>query len=176
MGERDQRDLVLDQSQVAFVLDETKGGIIPYVGPTKVSLAGTDRPVRFIKGKFEGCELRDAIQNWPKANEGYYIVLENPADDGSRPNQGAGSVPKLQHGRKINIPGPATFPLYPGQVATVIQGHHLRSNQYLVIQVYNEQEARKNWDKAIIKSAQGENSQSKWSREDFTIGRLLVIT
>lgn len=176
MGEgRDQRDLVLDQSQCAFVLDETKGGIISYVGPTKVSLAGTDRPVRFRNGKFEACQLGDAIQNFPKASEGYYIVLENPADDFSHPHQGAGSVPKLQHGRKINIPGPATFPLYPGQVATVIQGHLLRSNQYLVIRVHNEEEAKKNWDKAIMKSA-SDSAQPKWTSADLTIGRLFVIT
>lgn len=43
----------------------------------------------------------------------------------------------MEIGKKINIPGPASFALYPGQMAQVIQGHNLRSNQYLVAKVYD---------------------------------------
>jgi major vault protein len=48
------------------------------------------------------------------------------------------------------VPGPATFALWPGQAAEVVEGHHLRSNQYLLVRVYNEDEARKNWSKAVV--------------------------
>ena len=33
------------------------------------------------------------------------------------------------------------FALWLGQLARVMQGHHLRSNQYLVVRVYDEAEA-----------------------------------
>jgi len=177
-AERDQRDLVLDQSQYALVLTETKGTVIPYVGPTKTNLDTTDSPVRFnaLKRTFERVvTLEEAIRNFPRAEEGSYIVLENPADDGSHPGQGAGAVQKLSHGRKINIPGPTTFPLYPGQVAKVIQGHQLRSNQYLIVRVYNEDEAKKNWNKSILKPAALGEEKTTASKEELTIGKLLII-
>jgi major vault protein len=150
-----ERDLVLAPNEYAFILDETKGHVIAYVGPFKTSLANTDRPVIFDEAtrRFKRCSLEEAILQFPFAEEGWYIVLENPVKDGEEehPKSGPASLPKLAPGRKVNIPGPVTFPLWPGQVAQVIQGHHLRSNHYLVIRVYNEEAARENWAKAVIK-------------------------
>ncbi len=150
-----ERDLVLAPNEYAFILDETKGHVIAYVGPFKTSLANTDRPVIFedISRRFKRCTLEEAILQFPFAEEGWYIVLENPVKDGEEehPKSGPTTLPKLAPGRKVNIPGPVTFPLWPGQVAHVIQGHHLRSNHYLVIRVYNEEAARENWAKAVIK-------------------------
>ena len=37
-----ERDLVLAPNEFAFILDETKGNVIAYVGPHKTSLANTD--------------------------------------------------------------------------------------------------------------------------------------
>ena len=178
--EQDQRDLVLDQSQYALVLTETKGTVIPYVGPTKTNLDTTDKPVRFDSKtrKFIRCSLDESIKNFPRATEGNYIILENPADDGSHPDQGAGAIPKLQHGRKINIPGPATFPLFPGQVATVVEGHQLRSNHYVVIRVYNVEEARKNWNKLTDTTTplpDGKPGKPGKQKDQLTIGKLLII-
>ena len=45
-------------------------------------------------------------------------------------------------GRKVNIQGPTIFALYPGQVADVIDGHQLKSNEYAVTRVYNEKELK----------------------------------
>ena len=45
-------------------------------------------------------------------------------------------------GTKINIPGPVSFALYPGQMAKVIKGHSLRSNQYLLARVYDADSAK----------------------------------
>jgi len=150
-----ERDLVLAPNEYAFILDETKGHVIAYVGPFKTSLANTDRPVIFEEAtrRFKRCSLEEAIVQFPFAEEGWYIVLENPAKEGEEehPKSGPSTLPKLAPGRKVNIPGPVTFPLWPGQVAHVIQGHHLRSNHYLVIRVYNEEAARDNWAKAVIK-------------------------
>jgi major vault protein len=36
----------------------------------------------------------------------------------------------------------------------VIRGHHLRSNQYLLAQVYNDTEATANWKDAVVKPRQ----------------------
>lgn len=151
-----ERDLVLALNQYAFIMDETKGGISVYVGPNKTSLAQTDRPVTYNAKtrKFERCELASAIVELPQANEGWYMVLDNPAENDAHPTQGtSNAAAKLRYGRKINIPGPTSFPLWPGQSAQVIEGHRLRSNQYLVVRVYNEDEARKNEAKAVIKPA-----------------------
>jgi len=151
-----ERDLVLASNQYAFILDETKGNVVAYVGPHKTSLAGTDRPVTFSPEtrKYVRCTLEEAIQEFLVAPEGWYTVLENPCKEGGQedhPRSGATNPPKLEIGRKIIIPGPITYPLWPGQVGLVVSGHHLRSNQYLIVRVYNEEEARRNWGKSIVK-------------------------
>lgn len=155
MAEGRERDLVLAPNEYAYILDETKGHVIAYVGPHKTSMANTDRPVVYDpeQRRYRRCGLEEATTTFPFAEEGWYIVLENPAKPGDEEHPGGGpnSLPKLSAGRKINIPGPATFPLWPGQVAGVLEGHHLRSNQYLVVQVYNEEAARENWARAVIK-------------------------
>lgn len=195
-----ERDLVLALNQFAYILDETKGGISVYVGPNKTSLAQTDRPVTYNakSRKFDRCELASAIQEFPQANEGWYLVLDNPSENEREPhpNTGPNTATRLKFGRKINIPGPATFPLWPGQVAQTIEGHRLRSNQYLVVRVYNEDEARKNWGQSVMKPAVqtaatgGEGGQQPQGGEtpdkdkpetpqpqtmDLTIGKLMVI-
>ena len=185
MAEGRERDLVLAPNEYAFILDETKGNVIAYIGPHKTSLANTDRPVIFDASskKFKRCNLEEAITQYPFAEEGWYIVLENPAKGGDEehPRSGPNSLPKLISGCKVNIPGPVTFPLWPGQVAHVIQGHHLRSNQYLVVRVYNEEAARENWAKAVIKPQKGgstdtvETAKLDTEAPDLTIGKHLVI-
>jgi major vault protein len=192
-GERD-RDLVLDPMQYAYILDETKGQISVHVGPTKASFSNTDRPVKFSREKgFEECMLEEATRRFPTADEGYYLVLENPSATESEPNPkpGSNSPVRLNTGRKVNIPGPVSFPLWPGQVARVIQGHNLRSNQYLIVRVYNEEQARANWAKGVVKPqkpqkpqadkatdqqpAEATNDQQPASPPAITMGQLLVI-
>lgn len=188
---RRERDLILAPNEHAFILDETKGNIVNYVGPHKTSLANTDQPVVFnIQTKrFERCTLEQAIQQFAIAPEGWYVVLKNPAKDGKPPTQGtANSLPPLDVGRKVNIPGPVAFAPWPGQMVRVIQGHHLRSNQYLIVRVYDEDAARENWGKAVIKpqsGISGENIQEEVIKQtkikldtdipDLTMGKQLVI-
>ena len=191
MAEGRERDLVLAPNEYAFILDETKGNVIAYVGPHKTSMANTDRPVIFDEKnrRFKKANLDEAIKQFPFAEESWYIVLENPAkaeEEEKHPRSGPNSLPRLVSGCKINIPGPATFPLWPGQVAHVIQGHHLRSNEYLIVRVYNEEAARENWAKAVIKpkksGSTGEEESStdivvKADEEipDLTTGKMLVV-
>ncbi|MDO8559004.1 MAG: SPFH domain-containing protein [bacterium] len=181
-----ERDLVLGPNEFAMILDETKGHVTVYVGPHKTSLSNTDRPVvADERGKFKSCTLDEAIKVFPTADEGSYIVLKNPAKDEARPKAGSNTNPELKIGRKINTPGPVSFPLWPGQYATVIEGHRLRSNQYLVVRVYNNEEAKKPGKIGVMEpSVTGEGPKDKKEinppnvdlSQDLTMGQLLVIT
>lgn len=180
-----ERDLVLAPNEFAFISDETKGNINVYVGPHKTSLANTDRPVVFNyqTKRFDRCNLEQAIQTLSVAPEGWYLVLKNPARDKSHPRTGAlNNLPELDIGRKVNIPGPISFAQWPGQMVKVLQGHHLRSNQYVVVRVYDEEAAKANWKNAVIKpqtqpgegDAEGGDGHAIDPAE-LTMGKLLSI-
>ena len=121
--------------------------IVAYVGPYKTSMANTDQPVTFDESskRFIDCNLEEAIKTFTTVPEGWYVVLKNPPRDNKQPTTGtANNQPNLDIGRKVNLPGPAFFSLWPGQMVRVIKGHRLRSNQYLLVRVYEEEQARKN--------------------------------
>lgn len=178
-----ERDLVLAPNEFAFILDETKGNINVYVGPHKTSLANTDVPVIFDSRtkRFDRKTLDLALQMISIAPEGWYLVLKNPATDKSHPRTGAlNNLPNLDTGRKVNIPGPISFALWPGQMMRVLQGHHLRSNQYLLVRVYDEEAAMANWKNAVIKpqktgEGEAEGGLLYEDKPDLTMGNLLVI-
>jgi major vault protein len=142
-----ERELVLAPNEYAYVLDTTKGHINCYVGPNKTSLAQTDQPVIFnaLTKRFDASsEIRDAVQLFATAPANWYMVLKNPGKDGAHPKPGmASGLVDLVVGKKVIIPGPATFALWPGQMAKVVEGHRLRTNQYLLIRVYDAEEANK---------------------------------
>lgn len=148
MAGENKNELVLAQNQYAFIQDETKGGVEVVVGASKLGLTQAHRPVKYdsISRKFVAVSLDEAVTQFVTAAEDSYVVLENPArDEKSFPTTGSGASTPLQAGRKINIPGPITFALWPGQCATSIKGHQLRSNEYIYVRVYNVEEATKNW-------------------------------
>lgn len=135
------RDLVLSPNEFAFVLDSTKGNINSVVGPYKVSLSDSDKMVRFdeINKEFVDVDyIDDAIQKFITAPENYYIQIKNPAKEGVYPTVATtNSLPSLEIGRKVNIVGPCSFALFPGQMTKVIPGHRMHSNQYLKARVYD---------------------------------------
>jgi major vault protein len=149
-------ELVLPPGTHAFVLDGTKGHISAYCGPYKSSLSNTDSLVIYnpLSKRFINSSLPDAIQSNVICPKGCYVVLENPASNG-QPSLGKADVPNgpLQMGRTENLPGPQSFPLWPGQVATVVDGHHLRSNQYLVVRIADDEAAKVNWAKSVVQQA-----------------------
>ncbi len=151
------RDLVLPPNTFAYVLDTTKGKVSVAVGPIKVSFSNTESPVQWDPSLMRFTEVNNnisqAIQVFPMAPEGHYIVLQNPVEDGNKhPAKGmASDAMDLDVGRKVNLAGPAAFPLWPGQSAAVIEGHHLRNNQYLIVRVYDENQANTNWQNAVLK-------------------------
>src|SRR5262249_969004 len=154
------RDLVLPPGSYAYMQDVTKGVVKTYSGPTVINPTAQERPVIYeaASNTFRSVtSLEDAMRISPIAAEGYYIILRNPPKPNKHPDEGrAQPSAELETGRAIIVPGPATFALWPGQAAEVVEGHHLRSNQYLLVRVYNEDEARRNWSKAVVKPAAGE--------------------
>jgi major vault protein len=182
MGEASsrERDLVLAPNEFAFISDQTKGNINVYVGPFKTSLANTDQPVVFNaeSKRFEHRLLEQSISVFATAPEGWYLVMKNPPKDGNQPKNGTvSSLTELEVGHKVNIPGPISFALWPGQMSRVLKGHHLRSNQYLLVRVYDEESALKHWSKAVIKPQSGNDELPLGEQDvpDLTLGNLLVI-
>lgn len=152
MGGRD-ADLVLAPGEYAYVQDGTKGNVTVFVGPHKTTISQTDQPVNWDRKsrRFKPCSQHEAVHACPAADEGSYIVLEDPAKENKHPSAGTSNPhTDLNVGRKVNIPGPASFPLWPGQSATEIQGHRLRSNEYLIVRVLNSNEAIENWGAAVV--------------------------
>lgn len=152
----EKRDLIVSPGEYAYLRDGTKGTIKVFTGPTVVTPSAQDEGIIYNAetGRFEPCsELSQAKRTIPVAVEGFYCVLLNPAKNRKQPDSGQSAGEELDVGRKINIPGPWMHALWPGQSAEVIRGHQLRYNQYLIARVYNEDEAKKNWSKAVVKPA-----------------------
>ena len=174
-------DLVLSQGMYAFIQDGTIGNVEVVVGPFKTSLSDTDKLVSYDAktSKFAPCESKmEAILAWIKATEGQYIELVNPQFDADTFNRHPGSKSKqsatLSIGKKINISGPETFALYPGQIARVIDGHQLKSNEYLIARVYNDKEVRENIEKSVVITNQ-ESKKDIFDKANLVTGKLIVI-
>ena len=168
MAEGRERDFVLSPNEYLSVQDQTKGTIQVHVGSFTGTMPPTSQPIVYDPKtrKFMATpDVQRAVQQFPLANEGDYIVLENPATDEKHfhPEVGASNTfaTRLEIGRKINLPGPKTFPLWPCQVARVIEGHQLRTNQYLIGRVYNDEAAKLNWSTAVVKPAVSANAGSE---------------
>ena len=187
MGNERERDLVLAPNEYAYISDQTKGHIVAYVGPYKTSMANTDQPVAFDENikRFVECNLEEAIQLFTIVPEGWYVVLKNPPRDNKQPTTGtANNLPNLDIGRKVNLSGPAFFALWPGQMVRVIKGHRLRSNQYLIVRIYEEEQALKNWKNAVIMPQQSKPAKEVDSTAEvlpnnevpnLSVGKLLII-
>lgn len=179
------RDLTLPPDSFMYMQNVGKGGLISvYRGPTVVNQTGQDQPVRYdaASRRYANCMLEQAVQSCPRANEGDYIVLENPTDDGQFPVGATQQGRELKKGRKVIIPGPWSEALWPGQIATVVEGHRLRTNQYLVAMVYNAEEAERNWETGTVVKAQTEDmQQQKRGRnglpkpDSFAVGTRIVV-
>lgn len=170
-----QKDLVLSINEYAYVLDRTKGNVLCHVGPTKTSLSQSDELVRFEpkSKKFRPCGYNEAISLFASAPENWYLVLKNPTKSGRRPTAGtSNNLPEdIEIGRKINIPGPVSFALYPGQMAKVVKGHALRTNQYLLARVYDA--ARASVEGGQVIDADGNIVVPE--KKDYVNGQILVI-
>lgn len=154
MNESTNKDLILPQGEFAFCQDRTTGIINVLVGPFRSGTSAQETPVILnADGRFKEVSTEASRQQFIAIPDGDYAVLENPAADNTPPPVGKSTpAPRdLRFGRRVNIPGPAHFALWPSQIAKRIPGHVLRSNQYLVVRVVNEQDAKTNWSQAIMK-------------------------
>lgn len=169
-----QKDLVLSTNEFVFIQNKTNGQIRTYTGPIMVTISAQESMVIFnpkTKRFQETTDFEQARQLFTSAPENWYVVLKNPAGDGTHPDSAkASNSPELEIGKKINVSGPCSFSLFPGQMTRVIQGHRLRSNQYLLARVYDADAAEKS--KATILDAEGNEVKSK---EKYFSGQLLVI-
>lgn len=172
-----QRDLVLSTNEFCFLQSKTNGAIKTYTGPITMTISAQENLVVFdpkTKRFNETQDFEKARQIFVSAPEGWYIVLKNPAEDGSHPEAAkAVNSPTLEIGHKINIPGPTSFSLFPGQMTRVIRGHRLRSNQYLLARVYDAEAAKKSNAEGTMIDAEGNKVKAK--QEDYFVGQLLVI-
>ena len=168
------RDLVLAPGSYAYVQAENNGAIKTHVGPAVVTLSGQDRPVRYNPEHrtFQRVHQDEAVMTNIAAEEGDYVILENPADDhpeegGARATPNAG----LKMGSRIVIPGPCNFALWPGQSAETVVGHHLSSNEFLIVRVYNEEEGRKNWTQGVATTVDDSCTKKECPKcnEDMTL-------
>ena len=165
-------DLILAPSEFAFTQDGTKGDVITHTGPLNFTLGGNDMPIVYDHEgkKFVQVSMADMKQRFTIAPAGWYVVLLNPAGD-KHPKIGGKSQntpDDIVIGKKVVVPGPCSFALWPGQTAEVIQGHRLRSNQYLFIEIYDDEAAKNNWTQATFKQAAGEAGQKTEGTKEAT--------
>lgn len=198
METTEKTELALSPGVYAYMQDSAQGTVKTCCGPQSINQTGQERPVQYDpkKRRFTSCSLEGAVRSYIYAAEGDYVVLENPTEQGGDdgfgqfPKAGASpTTPDLLQGTSINIPGPISFALWPGQDAEVVSGHNLRSNQYLVVMVYNEEKAKANWSQGIVATAETtgdtedesapetteETSVTDLDTDSLTMGTMLVI-
>jgi len=150
-----------------FTQDATSGKVKVHVGPITVTLTGNDKPIVF-KGKhgFQVVEsLPQAVMKSMVIPEGFYGVLTNPVAEGDGaefpPAGESKHSPDLSVGHRIVNPGPSMFALWPGQMAELVRGHTLKSNQYLRCRVYNAEQAKQHWSAAVVKKSEVTDTTGK---------------
>ncbi len=141
-------------------LNETSGEILMHVGPTEFTPSANDRIVRSNgRGGFEQAPME--ARAFVVARDGEYVVLENPVKDTGVDEAakngafiaGGNKEKELVSGTKRIIPGPCSFPLWPGQSAEVRPAHKLGANQYLLVEVVGEVDERAPYYRLVIESA-----------------------
>ena len=102
MAEREnvrERDILVASNEFAYVQDLTKGDIVLYVGPTKISLSNTERLVEFKNDRFVPVRGEDGglgVSPFVAASSSQYIVVDNPAKEGNvRTVKGSNSATEL---------------------------------------------------------------------------------
>ena len=169
-----QRDLVLAANEFCFLQNKTNGVIKTYTGPITMTISAQEALVVFnekTKQFRETDNFEEAKQLLVSPPENWYVVLKNPSEGNVHPEAGKAVIsPNLEVGKKINISGPCAFSLFPGQMAKIIKGHHLRSNQYLLARVYDPEAAQNSV--AVMVDAEGNTITAN---EKYYAGQMLVI-
>lgn len=169
-----QKDLVLAPNEFCFVQNKTSGAIKTYAGPIMLTISQQEALVVFdakSKAFVEVSNFDRAKQLYVNIPENWYVILKNPSVGNVYPEAGKANVTaELSIGKKINVRGPASFALYPGQMTKIVRGHALRTNQYLLARVY-EAEAASNSEGEML-DAKGNKVETKAT---YVNGQILVI-
>lgn len=172
MSDREQEnEVVLFPGEYCFYMDRTTGDVSVVVGPCNQKLSQTDKLVQWDMGdkRFIPVQFSHAKQKFITIPEGWYAPLKNPAVAMEHPTIGASSSQGkagLTVGKKVNISGPDHFALWPGQMAKVIEGHKLRSNQYLLVRVYDVEAFKRELAKVVkVGESKGDGEGSKEADE-----------
>ena len=170
-----QKDLVLAPNEFCLLQSKTNGVIKTCTGPIMMTISQQEALVVFDSKTKKFKELSNfdqAKQLFINAPENWYVILKNPTANGSYPEIGKSMIaPELNVGQKINVRGPVSFSLFPGQMAKVIKGHALRSNQYLLARVYEADAASKNQGEML--DTEGKAVEKK--NDTYVNGQILVI-
>lgn len=170
-----QKDLVLAPNEFCLLQSKTNGVIKTCTGPIMMTISQQEALVVFDSKTKKFKELSNfdqAKQLFINAPENWYVILKNPTVNGSYPEIGKSMIaPELNIGQKVNVRGPVSFSLFPGQMAKVIKGHALRSNQYLLARVYEADAASKNQGEML--DTEGKAVEKK--NDTYVNGQILVI-
>ena len=171
---RQSKDLVLAPNEFCFIQNKTSGAIKTYTRPKTSTISQQEALVVFdtrSKQFIEVSNFDQAKQLFVSAPENWYVILKNPAENNTHPEAAKGvASPALQVGRKVNVRGPISFSLFPGQMAKVVRGHALRSNQYLLARVYEAESASQSAGEML--DTEGNKIETK---NTYVNGQILVI-
>ena len=174
-GSMRQKDLVLAPNEFCLLQSKTNGEIKTCTGPIMMTISQQEALVVFDSKTKKFKELSNfdqAKQTNIHAPENWYAILKNPTANGSYPEPRKSMLsPELNIGQKVNIRGPVSFSLFPGQMAKVIRGHALRTNQYLLARVYEAEAASRN--KGEMLDTEGKVVEKQ--NETYVNGQILVI-
>jgi major vault protein len=182
MDQQKMRDTeaMLNPGQYLFMAD-ANGIVNVVVGPIKKQIDSANELLLFNDETQEFNKVTSverAIRQMPIVDENSYVVLHNPAQaaEDKYPNKGeTTSAIDLHIGKKINLQGPVSFALWPGQFAKVIPGHRLRTNQYLIVRVCNETAAKENWNLKVLEQGVDKEKNIEAIPESIANGQLFVV-
>lgn len=173
-----QNDLVLPNGRQVLILND-KGVIETWVGPTRVvSSSSNERPVVWNpkEKRFDVSDTdpKQAIRPLVQVNNGEYVILEGipvlKSGDVEYPPQGTNTKgPEIDVSQRTILHGPKYFALWPRQVATVISGHHLAYDEFVLVRVYDEGRAKANVDTTLVKEG------GELKLDNLTMGAQFVI-
>lgn len=171
-------DIAVAPNWYVYVMDGTTGQVITHVGPTKTSPSDNEYPVIYEprNSRYERTTPEASLLPFVHTKRNQYVILTNPAKDGNQPiGKGKSENFTLSYGERVNLSGPCAFPLWPGQEAKVIDGHHLRTNQYLVVRVYDEDAARNSMGDAVVRTLEDGSDEKVLTQDSLVTGNLMII-
>lgn len=169
------KELVLPPGRYVYIQND-KGQIDLWCGPVRVTSSSSNEiPLAWdgIKKLFVPSveDPRLAVRNMIQVAKDEYVVLEGlpilKQGDLEHPAVGQTRSVDIDVAERTTIHGPQVFALWPRQNASVIPGHRLTYSQYLLVRVYDDRQAKKTPDPALITSGV--------KIDDVEMGDLFVI-